>query len=103
VAQSETHLAAKAAECGGDLESLANPSCSDMLLLALTPGKYSSNNTADTPGRRAFISPAQVGASGPVAVEVQPLVLLHCDLNGKCWDFVGVLQDSRGLAGTEGP
>uniref|UniRef100_A0A383VBJ7 Peptidase C1A papain C-terminal domain-containing protein n=1 Tax=Tetradesmus obliquus TaxID=3088 RepID=A0A383VBJ7_TETOB len=29
------------------------------MLLVLTPANYSSNNTRDTPGRRAFISPAQ--------------------------------------------
>jgi hypothetical protein len=34
--------------------------CIDVLLLLLTPEAYSSNKTADTPGRRAFISPAQV-------------------------------------------
>lgn len=33
--------------------------CIDVLLLLLTPEAYSSNKTADTPGRRAFISPAQ--------------------------------------------
>jgi hypothetical protein len=48
---------AKAA-CGKD--QLSDPACSDVLLLALTPAAYSSNNTAHTPGRRAFISPAQV-------------------------------------------
>jgi hypothetical protein len=37
-------------------------SCEDALLLVLTPESYSSNNTADTPGGNAFISPAQVGA-----------------------------------------
>uniref|UniRef100_A0A383VAT9 Uncharacterized protein n=1 Tax=Tetradesmus obliquus TaxID=3088 RepID=A0A383VAT9_TETOB len=33
--------------------------CTDALLLALTPAKYSLNSTADTSGSRAFISPAQ--------------------------------------------
>jgi hypothetical protein len=42
-------------------DSITDPECADVLLLALTPAAYSSNNTADTPGRRAFISPAQVG------------------------------------------
>jgi hypothetical protein len=46
------------AACGKD--SITDPECADVLLLALTPAAYSSNNTADTPGRRAFISPAQV-------------------------------------------
>jgi hypothetical protein len=40
--------------------NVADPSCEDVLLLALTHAKYSSNTTANTPGRRAFISPAQV-------------------------------------------
>jgi hypothetical protein len=44
--------------CGKD--SITDPACTDVLLLTLTPAAYSSNNTADTPGRRAFISPAQV-------------------------------------------
>jgi hypothetical protein len=39
---------------------VTDPECADVLLLALTPAAYSSNNTADTPGRRAYISPAQV-------------------------------------------
>jgi hypothetical protein len=46
------------AACGRD--SITDAECADVLLLALTPAAYSSNNTADTPGRRAFISPAQV-------------------------------------------
>uniref|UniRef100_A0A383V630 Peptidase C1A papain C-terminal domain-containing protein n=1 Tax=Tetradesmus obliquus TaxID=3088 RepID=A0A383V630_TETOB len=33
--------------------------CIDVLLLSLTPAAYSSNNTADTPGGLALISPAQ--------------------------------------------
>jgi hypothetical protein len=37
-----------------------HPECIDVLLLALTPANYSSNSTADTPRRHAFISPAQV-------------------------------------------
>jgi hypothetical protein len=41
-------------------DDITGPICADALLLALTPAFYSSNNTADTPGRRAFISPAQV-------------------------------------------
>lgn len=44
-------------------DNLADLQCADVLLLALTPASYSSNNTADTPGRRAFISPAQVRAA----------------------------------------
>jgi hypothetical protein len=46
--------------CGKD--DITDAQCVDVLLLLLTPASYSSNNTADTPGRRAFISPAQVGA-----------------------------------------
>jgi hypothetical protein len=46
--------------CGN--EDITNAECVDVLLLLLTPASYSSNNTADTPGRRAFVSPAQVGA-----------------------------------------
>jgi hypothetical protein len=48
------------AACGK--ADVADPQCIDTLLLALTPDAYSSNNTADTPGGRAFISPAQVRA-----------------------------------------
>jgi hypothetical protein len=44
-------------------DDLTDPACADALLLGLTPSAYSSNSTADTPGRRAFISPAQVGSS----------------------------------------
>jgi hypothetical protein len=44
--------------CGQN--DITHPKCSKVLLLALTPAAYSSNNTADTPGRRGFISPAQV-------------------------------------------
>jgi hypothetical protein len=40
--------------------NIADPACIDVLLLTLTPAAYSSNNTADTPGGRAFVSPAQV-------------------------------------------
>jgi hypothetical protein len=42
---------------------IADTSCEDVLLLALTPSAYSSNDTADTPGSQAFISPAQVRLS----------------------------------------
>jgi hypothetical protein len=45
-------------DCGKD--SITDPECADVLLLALMPAAYSSNNTADTPSRRAFISPIQV-------------------------------------------
>jgi hypothetical protein len=40
--------------------SSIGPECVDVLLLALTPAKYSSNDTTDTPGGNALISPAQV-------------------------------------------
>jgi hypothetical protein len=46
------------AVCGKN--DLSGQNCTDPLLLALTPSSYSSNSTADTPGGRAFISPAQV-------------------------------------------
>ncbi|WIA37777.1 hypothetical protein OEZ86_014646 [Tetradesmus obliquus] len=39
--------------------NILDSACIDVLLLALTPPSYSSNNTLDTPLRRAFISPAQ--------------------------------------------
>lgn len=45
------------AACG--VKDTTDLDCVDVLLLALTPSAYSSNNTADTPGRNAFISPAQ--------------------------------------------
>jgi hypothetical protein len=48
------------AACGK--ADVADPQCINTLLLLLTPDAYSSNNTADTPGGRAFISPAQVTA-----------------------------------------
>lgn len=47
------------AACGKD-NVTEDPACSDVLLLALTPDAYNSNNTADTPGGLALISPAQV-------------------------------------------
>lgn len=65
-------------------EDMAASGCADVLLLVLTPPTYSSNNTADTPGGRAFISPAQVrsivdaanaGGVTPIYVDV---VKLHC-------------------------
>jgi hypothetical protein len=46
------------AVCG--VPNILDPECIDVLLLGLTPASYSSNNTADTPGGYAFISPAQV-------------------------------------------
>jgi hypothetical protein len=40
---------------------VTDPNCAEvLLLLLLTPAAYSANSTADTPGRRAYISPAQV-------------------------------------------
>jgi hypothetical protein len=50
------------AVCGQD--AIAGADCLNLLLLGLTPAAYSSNNTADTPRRRAFISPAQVRHTG---------------------------------------
>jgi hypothetical protein len=50
------------AVCG--VPNILDPNCIDVLLLALTPAAYSSNNTADTPAGYAFISPAQVGEIG---------------------------------------
>jgi hypothetical protein len=49
------------AACGkGDV---TDPDCAEVLLLLLTPAAYSANSTTDTPGRRAYISPAQVISS----------------------------------------
>uniref|UniRef100_A0A383W290 Peptidase C1A papain C-terminal domain-containing protein n=1 Tax=Tetradesmus obliquus TaxID=3088 RepID=A0A383W290_TETOB len=45
------------AACSSD--DILDPECIDVLLLALTPSSYSSNETRDTPGRRSFIGPAQ--------------------------------------------
>uniref|UniRef100_A0A383W070 Peptidase C1A papain C-terminal domain-containing protein n=1 Tax=Tetradesmus obliquus TaxID=3088 RepID=A0A383W070_TETOB len=45
------------AACG--VKDITDPECVDVLLLALTPSAYSSNNPADTPGRRGSVSPAQ--------------------------------------------
>jgi hypothetical protein len=42
--------------------------CTEGLLLAMMPANYSSNNTADTPGGKAFIRPAQVSKAGVVHV-----------------------------------
>jgi C1A family cysteine protease len=47
------------AQAACDKNDITDPVCVDVLLLGLTPAAYSSNNTADTPGRRAYISPAQ--------------------------------------------
>jgi hypothetical protein len=57
------------AACGKD--NVADPQCVDTLLLALTPSSYSANNTAETPGRVALISPAQVLAHGKRCACVQ--------------------------------
>jgi hypothetical protein len=51
------------AQAACNKNNITDPDCVDVLLLALTPASYSSNNTADTPGRRAFIGPAQVSSS----------------------------------------
>jgi hypothetical protein len=56
------------AVCG--VPDILDPNCIDVLLLALTPASYSSNNTADTPGGYAFISLAQVGELGYKAAAV---------------------------------
>jgi hypothetical protein len=66
-ASTETEVAQRV--CG--LDAIGGADCLNLLLLGLTPGAYSSNNTADTPGRRAFISPAQVRFAGI-------LLMLHC-------------------------
>lgn len=54
--------------------------CTDALLLALTPAKYSLNNTADTSGSRAFISPAQVRGLGQAFVGKFASVMQTCQL-----------------------
>lgn len=46
------------AACSSD--DIMDQECTDVLLLALMPASYSSNNTRDTPGRLPYISPAQV-------------------------------------------
>lgn len=48
------------AACSKD--NILDSECIDVLLLALTPSSYSSNDTRDTPGRRSCISPAQVSS-----------------------------------------
>ncbi|WIA18232.1 hypothetical protein OEZ85_009701 [Tetradesmus obliquus] len=45
------------AACSSD--NILDPECVDVLLLALTPSSYSSNETRDTFGWRPYISPAQ--------------------------------------------
>lgn len=54
---SSTEAEVAQAVCGQD--AISGADCLSWLLLGLTPAAYSSNNTADTPRRRAFISPAQ--------------------------------------------
>jgi hypothetical protein len=51
--------ATQLAQAACDKPDVSDPECADVLLLALTPAAYLSNNTADTPGRRSYISPAQ--------------------------------------------
>lgn len=50
---------AQIAQAACNTSNILDADCTDVLLLALTPASYSSNNTADTPGRVALISPAQ--------------------------------------------
>lgn len=54
---------AQIAQAACNTSNILDADCTDVLLLALTPASYSPNNTADTPGRVALISPAQVGAA----------------------------------------
>jgi hypothetical protein len=70
-----------------ETDSIEDPECYDALLLALTPSAYSSNNTEDTPGGRAFISPARdqgkcsacMGFAGTAAAEAAVNVYLQQD------------------------
>lgn len=61
------------AACG--VKDITDLDCVDVLLLALTPSAYSSNNTADTPGRNAFISPAQVSVGPSAQLQQQQMRL----------------------------
>jgi hypothetical protein len=54
--------AARIAQVACNSTNILDPECIDVLLLALTPTTYSSNSSADTPGRRFLISPAQVSS-----------------------------------------
>uniref|UniRef100_A0A383WDS0 Uncharacterized protein n=1 Tax=Tetradesmus obliquus TaxID=3088 RepID=A0A383WDS0_TETOB len=77
-AGANTEQIAKAA-CGKlniyGTDGVPDVECIDVLLLALTPDAYSSNNTADTPGARAFISPAQVRVPKPCTSSFYPKTL----------------------------
>lgn len=67
--------------------SSIGPECVDVLLLALTPAEYSSNDTADTPEGNALISPAQdqggcyacAGFAGTAAAEAAVNAYLQQD------------------------
>jgi hypothetical protein len=60
-----------------------------VLLLALTPAAYSSNNTADTPDRRAYISPPQVRL--PQLSQRAPCLAMHvsCATRAACLCLAG--------------
>ncbi|KAF6257657.1 hypothetical protein COO60DRAFT_1695321 [Scenedesmus sp. NREL 46B-D3] len=81
------------AACGKT--NIRDPECFDVLLLMLTPPSYSSNATADTPGSRAFISPAQdqgdcsacLGFAVTAAAEA--VVNVH---RGQSWQQLGLSE-----------
>ncbi|WIA14333.1 hypothetical protein OEZ85_002863 [Tetradesmus obliquus] len=78
------------AQAACNTANVADPSCEDVLLLALTPAKYSSNSTADTPGCRTFISPAQ---DQGICGSLQPRV--NCLTGSSYEDVLRSLDEGR--------
>ncbi|WIA24084.1 hypothetical protein OEZ85_013692 [Tetradesmus obliquus] len=97
-AGANTEQIAKAA-CGKlniyGTDGVPDVECIDVLLLALTPDAYSSNNTADTPGGQAFISPAQDQGTCSVCVGFAVTAAAEAAINvykQQSWDKLGLSE-----------
>ncbi|WIA14374.1 hypothetical protein OEZ85_002903 [Tetradesmus obliquus] len=83
------------AQAACNTTNVADPSCEDVLLLALTPARYSSNNTADTSGRRALISPAQDQGTCSSCVGFAVTAAAEAAVNAykqQSWDKLGLSE-----------
>jgi C1A family cysteine protease len=80
---------------GCNTDSVESKDCLDVLLLALTPSSYSSNNTRDTPSRRALISPAQNQGSCSACVGFAATAAAEAAVNvyrQQQWNSVGLSE-----------
>ncbi|WIA24077.1 hypothetical protein OEZ85_013685 [Tetradesmus obliquus] len=74
-------------------DNVPDAECVDVLLLALTPDAYTSNNTADTPGGKAFISPAQGTCSVCVGFAVTAAAEAAINVyKQQSWDKLGLSE-----------